>query len=343
MGLDYTCHQVCGKQISNETCSSFSGCRWDTEHDVYSCMPGEAGGGKSTIWIGVILSLLTNFVINIGMNAVKYAHNINTNDDGTPIKSFVFVPWWWVGVVCILVGEVGNVIAYGYAPASIVTPMGAIGIVTNVIITTYVLKEPFSKLNAVGVCCVIGGIVTVVLFAPRSTVVLHAQTIWADLIYTHQFLAYIIVFFVLLIALLSIGKKYGERNVFVYIGTCAVIASMTIVSSKTFSSILSQTFATGDAVHWKYPAPYLSLIIMVGTAVVSMGFVNSAMMHFGNSVVVPTYYAMFTVASVASVAVVYREFDCMTELRPGLAFLGGIILTVVGSKPPFSSSLVPLI
>jgi len=46
---------------------------------------------------------------------------------------------------------------------------------------------------------------------------------------------------------------------------------------------------------------------MVGTAIVSMGYVNAAMMHFGNSVVVPTYYAMFTVGSVASVALVYRE------------------------------------
>ena len=46
---------------------------------------------------------------------------------------------------------------------------------------------------------------------------------------------------------------------------------------------------------------------MVGTAVVSMGYVNAAMMHFGNSVVVPTYYGMFTVGSVASVALVYRE------------------------------------
>jgi hypothetical protein len=56
------------------------------------------------------------------------------------------------------------------------------------------------------------------------------------------------------------------------------------------------------------------------------------MMHFGNSVVVPTYYAMFTIASVAAVALVYREFDCM-ELGPGTAFVFGVVLTVIGPLP----------
>ena len=57
--------------------------------------------------------------------------------------------------------QVGNVVAYGFAPASIVTPMGAVGVLTNVIITTYVLKEPFSTMNLFGVFGVVGGIVMV--------------------------------------------------------------------------------------------------------------------------------------------------------------------------------------
>jgi len=249
--------------LSNETCSVFSGCRWDIaggDAAVYSCTPGEAGGGKSTIWIGIILSLVADIIVNIGMNSMKHAHNIHTSPDGSPIKSFLAVPWWWIGVIGIVGGEVGNVVAYGYAPASIVTPMGAVGVLTNVIITTYVLKEPFSKWNFLGVFGVVGGIITVVYYAPRATIVLKGPTMWEDLIFTPQFLAYALTFVVLLGFLLSIGKKYGERSVFVYIGTCAVIASLTIVASKTFSSIVAETFATGDAVHWKYPVRQVSRI-----------------------------------------------------------------------------------
>jgi len=271
-----------------------------------------------------------DIIVNIGMNAMKHAHNINTADDGTPLKSFLRVPWWWLGMMGIVGGEVGNVVAYGYAPAAIVTPMGAVGVLTNVIITTYVLKEPFSRWNCLGVVGVVVGIVMVVYYAPRATIVLHASTVGQDLVLTPQFLAYSIIFVVLLAALLPLGKKYGERSVFVYIGTCAVIASLTIVASKTFSTIVADSLASGSGEHWKYAAPYVSLTVMVATAVVSMGYVNTAMMHFGNSVVVPTYYAMFTICSVAGVALVYREFDCMTQLAPALGFLFGILLTVAG-------------
>jgi len=269
-------------------------------------------------------------IINVGMNAMKHAHNVNTSEDGTPLKSFLRVPWWWLGVVGIVGGEVGNVVAYGYAPAAIVTPMGAVGVLTNVIITTYVLKEPFSKWNILGVGGVVAGIVMVIYYAPRATVELHAPTLAKDLLFTPQFLAYGIIFVVLLAVLLPLGKRYGERSVFVYIGICAVYGSLTIVASKTFSTIVAETAARGDAEHFKHPAPYVSLILMVGTAMVSFGYVNSAMMHFGNSVVVPTYYAMFTICSVAAVALVYREFECLTQVGPGLGFLFGILLTVTG-------------
>jgi hypothetical protein len=40
-------------------------------------------------------------------------------------------------------GETANLFAYGFAPASIVTPVGAVGVMTNIIITTYGLKERF--------------------------------------------------------------------------------------------------------------------------------------------------------------------------------------------------------
>ena len=61
MGLDITCHSVCGEQLSNETCRGFSGCRWSrlvSDDVTHACLPAEAGGGESTIWVGVVLSLV---------------------------------------------------------------------------------------------------------------------------------------------------------------------------------------------------------------------------------------------------------------------------------------------
>jgi hypothetical protein len=49
----------------------------------------------------------------------------------------------WLGIFGIVGGETANLFAYGFAPASIVTPVGAVGVMTNIIITTYGLKERF--------------------------------------------------------------------------------------------------------------------------------------------------------------------------------------------------------
>ena len=55
-------------------------------------MSREAGDGDSTILIGIVLSLVADIIVNIGMNSMKYAHNVNINDDGEPVKSFLLVP-----------------------------------------------------------------------------------------------------------------------------------------------------------------------------------------------------------------------------------------------------------
>ena len=60
------------------------------------------------------------------------------------------------------VGEVGNLVAYGYAEASVVTPIGAVGVIASCIIATYVLKEPFTRMHSLGILLVTAGVVLIV-------------------------------------------------------------------------------------------------------------------------------------------------------------------------------------
>jgi len=41
------------------------------------------------------------------------------------------------------VGELGNLIAYGYAESTVVAPIGAVGVLCSALIATFVLGEPF--------------------------------------------------------------------------------------------------------------------------------------------------------------------------------------------------------
>ena len=84
------------------------------------------------------------------MNLQKLAHTRNTGEDGKPKKPYTRIPLWWLGLISMISGEFSNLLAYGYAPTSLVAPVGAVGVFFNALIATVIMKEPFRRRDAVG-------------------------------------------------------------------------------------------------------------------------------------------------------------------------------------------------
>lgn len=77
---------------------------------------------------------------------------------------------WWLGMTLMIVGECGNFLAYGYAQASIIAPLGTVALVSNVILAPLMLKEPFRKRDLLGIVIAIVGTVVVVINSKESDV-----------------------------------------------------------------------------------------------------------------------------------------------------------------------------
>jgi Magnesium transporter NIPA len=45
--------------------------------------------------------------------------------------SYLREPLWWTGMLSLVVGEVANFAAYAFAPAILVTPLGALSIIVR--------------------------------------------------------------------------------------------------------------------------------------------------------------------------------------------------------------------
>lgn len=45
--------------------------------------------------------------------------------------SYLYEPLWWAGLLSMVVGEVANFAAYAFAPAILVTPLGALSILVR--------------------------------------------------------------------------------------------------------------------------------------------------------------------------------------------------------------------
>lgn len=117
---------------------------------------------------GIALALCGNVLISVSLNTQKYAHNMNEVDSGGA-RSYVELPMWWLGMILMTLGETGNFLAYAYAPATLVAPLGAITVISNCILAHYVLREEINRRNVLGVVLAIVGAVFIVTYAPVRT------------------------------------------------------------------------------------------------------------------------------------------------------------------------------
>lgn len=75
---------------------------------------------------------------------------------------------WWAGLGLMGLGETGNFVSYGFAPASVVAPLGTVALIANCFFAPLILRESFTRRNVLGMTLAIVGAVTVVWSASDS-------------------------------------------------------------------------------------------------------------------------------------------------------------------------------
>ena len=126
-------------------------------------------------------------------------------------------PYWWAGILLMTTGEAGNFLAYGFAPASIVSPLGVVALVSNCIIAPWLLKERFRQRDFWGVLVAVAGAVTVVLSAKNSETKMGPKDVWTA-ITRWEFEVYLGITAALIVVLIWASGKYGEKTVLIDLG-----------------------------------------------------------------------------------------------------------------------------
>ncbi|KAL4807742.1 magnesium transporter NIPA-domain-containing protein [Aspergillus unguis] len=248
-------------------------------------------------------------------------------DNGAPQgkrKSYLRSPYWWAGIILMTLGETGNFMAYGFAPASIVSPLGVVALISNCVIAPFMLKEKFRKRDFWGVIVAIAGAVVVVLSAKSSEEKIGPHDIWV-MITRWEFELYLGLTAGLIVVLMWSSRKYGPRTILIDVGLVALFGGYTALSTKGVSSLLSFTL-------WHvitFPITYLLAFILVFSALMQIRYINKALQRFDSTQVIPTQFVLFTLSVIIGSAVLYRDFESYTAARAG-KFVGGCLLTFLG-------------
>jgi len=234
---------------------------------------------------------------------------------------------WWAGMLSMVIGEAANFAAYAFAPAILVTPLGALSVLVSAVCASKLLKERLNLLGKIGcLLCVVGSTI-VVIHAPKSGEVTTMLELELKL-KAPGFLFYTVAIITTACVLIFwAGPKYGHTNILVYIAICATIGSLTVVCCKGLGIVIKQTLA-GDS-QLSNPVAWMILIATGACVLVQLNFLNKALDIYNTSVVSPIYYVMFTTLAIVASAILFREWAHLNA-KDSLGSMCGFFTIITG-------------
>lgn len=276
---------------------------------------------SSSVFIGSSFIIKKKGLMKAGTTGVRA---------GSGGHSYLYEPWWWAGMISMIVGEVANFAAYGFAPAILVTPLGALSIIFSAVLAHFILKEKLHIFGVLGcVLCVVGS-TTIVLHAPHERDIESVRQVWQ--LATHPgFLVYAAIVTVLvLILIFYFVPRYGKSHLIVYIGVCSLMGSITVMSVKAVSIALKLSFEGKN--QFIYFQTWFFTIIVVVCCVLQINYLNKALDTFNTAVVSPVYYVMFTSLTILASMIMFKDWDSQngsqiaTEMCGFVTILSGTFL-----------------
>ncbi|KAJ0065879.1 hypothetical protein NL108_000113, partial [Boleophthalmus pectinirostris] len=253
----------------------------------------------------------------------KYTHVRQVQRGSKPYYTSAL---WWMGVILMGVGELGNFAAYGFAPASLIAPLGCVSVLASAVISVVFLKETIRASDILGGTLAITGTYLLVTFAPHNISLVTAQMVHYYFI-SWYFLVYIVIEILLFALLLFLYKIKKIKHIVIVMLLVALLASVTVISVKAVSGMLTETIK--GSLQLVYPIFYVMFVVMVASCAFQIKFLNQAMKMFDATEVVPINYVFFTTSAIVAGIVFYQEFEDLAMINI-LMFVFGCLLSFVG-------------
>ncbi|KAI5603558.1 hypothetical protein Peur_039090 [Populus x canadensis] len=244
--------------------------------------------------------------------------------------SYLLEPLWWLGMITMIVGEVANFVAYAFAPAVLVTPLGALSIIVSAVLAHFILNEKLHQLGILGCVMCIAGSIVIVIHAPQESPITSVQEIWS-MATQPAFLLYVgSVIVLVFIMIFHFAPQCGHSNVLVFTGICSFMGSLSVMSVKAVGTALKLTFEGNNQL--LYPETWFFVFIVATCVITQMNYLNKALDTFNTAVVSPIYYVMFTSLTILASVIMFKDWDGQN--------VGSIISEICGFIVVLSGTIV---
>ncbi|VUC23330.1 unnamed protein product [Clonostachys rosea] len=280
-------------------------------------------------YIGLALAVTSAVTIGTSFVITKKGLTQAEERHGFEGDGFVYLknPMWWAGILLLGSGEVFNFAAYAFAPAILVTPLGALSVLVGAVLGSYFLQEELGTLGKLGSAICLIGAVVIVLHAPPDE---DIKTVDQILHYAIQpgfllYAAFVVIFAVIMIY--KVAPQHGKKNALVYLSICSTVGSISVMSVKAFGIALKLTFAGHN--QFTHPSTYVFIIVTAVAILTQMNYFNKALASFPSNIVNPLYYVTFTTATLSASFILFSGFNT-TDTVNTLSLLCGFLITFTG-------------
>ncbi|XP_037325667.1 magnesium transporter NIPA1 [Pungitius pungitius] len=283
-------------------------------------MAAEAEPGRVSFPVsGVAIAVVSSF-INGSTFVLQKKGILRSRDRGCSYLTDVV---WWSGTLAMIIGQIGNFLAYNVAPAVIVTPLGALGVLFGAALASRLLGERLNVLGKLGcvLCCC--GSVVLVVHAPKAQAVTSRRELEAGLSDPVVVAYGLLLVLVLLVLIARAAPAHGSSNIMVYVAICSLLGSFTVPSSKGLGLVAPGVLGGEPGALPLFLALLATLALGV---LVQFFFINKALERFSANVFEAVYYVAFTASATVASALLFKEWTALTA--PGAAAMLCSLTTV---------------
>ncbi|XP_039406748.1 magnesium transporter NIPA3 isoform X2 [Corvus cornix cornix] len=278
-------------------------------------------GSKYHLYIGLALAIVSSIFIGSSF-ILKKKGLLKLADRGVTRAgqggySYLKEWLWWAGLLSMGLGEAANFAAYAFAPATLVTPLGALSVLISAILSSYFLNEKLNIHGKLGCILSILGSTVMVIHAPEEEEVTSLDEMERKLQDP----------VVALVLIVVVAPRRGQTNILIYVLICSLIGAFSVSSVKGLGIAIKQMLERKPV--YGHPLVYILVGILVLSVSTQINYLNKALDMFNTSLVTPIYYVCFTTTVVTCSIILFKEWSSM-ELGDIIGTLSGFCNIIIG-------------
>ncbi|KAI9314474.1 magnesium transporter [Dichotomocladium elegans] len=235
-------------------------------------------------YIGLILAICSSLLIGVSFVITKKGLQQCSSDSqafASDSHKYLKSPVWWIGLITMVGGELLNFIGYTFAPAILITPLGALSVIIGAILATVFLKERLGIIGIIGCLLSLIGAVIIILHAPEDPQVDSVEELVSYMIQPGFLVYSVAVVVTTVIMIWKVVPRWGKKKVMVYVTICSLVGSLSVMAIKAFGIAVRLTIEGNN--QFKQPSTYVFAFMCVVSILTQVNYFNKALDTFSTS------------------------------------------------------------